>query len=324
MVALALLATAPFAPRDAAAEWFGTSEALMGTRITVRLWHDDAAAGDAAVTAAIGEISRIEQLMSTYIDDSRMSAINREAHLAPVFAGDELFGLVATALRISALTGGAFDITYDSVGRHYDYRESVKPDAQTIAAELPRIDYRHVLLDADRKTIAFAVPGVRINLGGIAKGYAVERAVEVLRERGIAHASVSAGGDSRLLGDRRGQPWVVGIQDPRDRGKVAVRLPLLDEAISTSGDYERFFIEDGERFHHIISPSSGKPSEGVQSATVVGPDGVMTDALSTSVFILGPRDGIALIERLDGYEAIVIDADRRMHYSSGLQSGEAD
>ena len=306
------------------AEWFGTTEALMGTRITVRLWHDDASEGDAAVAAAIAEISRIEQLMSTYIADSRISAINREAHEAPVYAGDELYGLVATALRLSALTGGAFDITYDSVGRHYDFRASVKPDETVIATELPRIDYRHVLLDEDRQTISFARPGVRINLGGIAKGYAVERATEILRSRGVEHASVSAGGDSRLLGDRRGQPWVVGIQDPRDRSRVAVRLPLLDEAVSTSGDYERFFIEDGERFHHIISPKSGKPSRGVQSATVVGPDGVMTDALSTSVFILGPAAGIRLIESLEGYEAVVIDADRRMHYSTGFQSGDAD
>ena len=174
------------------------------------------------------------------------------------------------------------------------------------------------LLDPDGKTVSFAREGVRINLGGIAKGYAVERAIDVVRRLGIAHASVTAGGDSRLLGDRRGQPWLVGIQDPRNEKAIAVRLPLVDEAISTSGDYERYFDDGDVRYHHIISPSTGRSANGVQSVTVVGPDATMTDALSTSVFVMGVEAGLALIESLDGFDAIVIDDDREMHYSSGF------
>ena len=186
------------------------------------------------------------------------------------------------------MTDGRFDITYDSVGKHYDFRKGVKPDADTIARELANIDYRFVLLDKANQTVAFKQEGVRINLGGIAKGYAVERAVAVVRDMGVAHASVTAGGASRLLGARRGQPWLVGIQDPRNEEDIAEKL------------FE--YIQKNE----------------VQSGTVGGPEGTMTDALSTSVVVLGVVDGLALIETMEGFDAVIIDADRTIHYSSGF------
>jgi len=290
----------------------------MGTEVNVWLWHDDEAEGERAAEAVFAEIDRIESLMSTYIEESLISEVNREAAAQPVEAGPELYGLVERALDISILTHGAFDITYESVGRHYDFRAGQRPDEATIADELPRIDYRLVELGKERQTIRFLEPGVRINLGGIAKGYAVERGAEVLKSHGVRHAIVSAGGDSRLLGDRRGQPWVVGIRDPRREGEVALRIPLADEAISTSGDYERFFIEGGERYHHIIVPATGRPAGEVQSATIVGPDAVLTDALSTSVFVLGVDRGMRLLATLPDYEGIVIDAQGKLYYSDGL------
>jgi len=299
---------------------------MMGTRISVRLWHEEGetarAGAAAAVDAAIAEIDRIERLMSTYIEDSTISQVNRHAAERAVPAGEELYGLVETALRVSRLTDGAFDITYDSVGQHYDYRSGRRPDAATIEETIGTLDYRLVTLVPDNHAIRFERPGVRINLGGIAKGYAVERAAAVLAGAGFRHAIVTAGGDSRLLGDRGGEPWVVGVRDPRSAEAVAVRMPLADEAISTSGDYERYFEEDGVRYHHILSPATGEPARGVYSATVVGPDGVLTDALSTSVFVLGVEGGLALIERLPGYEAVVIDAGGRMHYTAGLAPPE--
>ena len=163
---------------------------------------------------------------------------------------------------------------------------------------------------------------MRINLGGIAKGYVVERGVNILRSHGIENAIVTAGGDSRLLGDRRGQPWMVGIRDPRNDGQVAISLPLENEAISTSGDYERYFEEGDIRYHHIIEPSTGAPASGVHSATVFGPDAVITDALSTSVFVMGVARGLRLIATLPDYESIVIDAAGRIYYSDGLQRPE--
>ena len=302
----------------AQAEWLGDARPMMGTEVSVYLWSDDAEKGRQLLDEVFDEAARIDRLMSTYKDESEISKINREAADTPTAAGEELFGLIRRALDISVLTHGAFDITYDSVGQHYDFRERQRPDAATVASERERIDYRLVELDQAAGTVAFARQGVRINLGGIAKGYVVERGVDILRSRGIEHAAVTAGGDTRLLGDRRGRPFVVGIRDPREEGEVAISVPLEDEAISTSGDYERFFDEDGVRYHHIISPSTGQPAAGVHSATVFGPDAVLTDALSTSVFVMGVERGLTLIATLPDYESIVIDAAGKVYYSDGL------
>ncbi len=290
----------------------------MGTEVSVYLWSDDPEAGRQALEEVFAEASRIDRLMSTYKDDSEISKINREAAAGPVAAGAELFDLIRRSLDISVLTRGAFDITYDSVGQHYDFHARQRPDARTVDAERQFIDYRFVKLDPAAGTVRFDRAGVRINLGGIAKGYVVERGIDILQHRGIEHAVVTAGGDSRLLGDRRGRPWMVGVRDPRKDGEVAISLPLVDEAISTSGDYERYFDEEGVRYHHIITPSTGEPAGGVHSATVIGPDAVITDALSTSVFVMGVDQGLTLIGTLPDYESIVIDAEGRVFFSDGL------
>lgn len=303
----------------ARAEWVGDARPLMGTEVSVLLWHDDVAAGEKLVDEVFLEVERIDQLMSTYIEASRISAINREAADAPVIAGDELYQLIQRSLDISVLTRGAFDITYDSVGQYYDFRKRQRPDPATVEAERKLINYRFVELDQAAGTVKFRQPGVRINLGGIAKGYVVERGVNILRRRGVSNAIVTAGGDSRLLGDRRGQPWMVGIRDPRNDGQVAISIPLENEAVSTSGDYERYFEEGDVRYHHIIQPSTGMPASGVHSATVFGPDAVITDALSTSVFVMGVDQGLRLIATLPDYESIVIDDAGRIFYSDGLQ-----
>jgi len=307
----------------AGAEWVGDARPLMGTEVSVLLWHDDPVLGEQIVEQAFAEAERIDKLMSTYIEDSRISDINRRAASEPVVAGDELFLIIRRSLDISVLTLGAFDITYDSVGQHYDFRNHQRPDEATVEAERRHIDYRFVELDQAAGTVRFTEDGVRINLGGIAKGYVVERGVDILRMRGVHNAIVTAGGDSRLLGDRRGQPWMVGIRDPRNDGQVAISIPLEDEAISTSGDYERYFEEGDVRYHHIIQPNTGAPASGVHSATVFGPDAVITDALSTSVFVMGVDQGLRLIATLPDYESIVIDAAGRIFYSDGLQQPEA-
>ena len=302
----------------ATADWYADSRPMMGTEVSVRLWHEDPDTGRALVRQVFDEVDRIDRLMSTYKDDSRISEINREAAKRPVVAGDELFRLIQRSLDISTLTHGAFDITYDSVGQHYDFRARQRPDTETVESKLDLIDFQLVNLDPVRGTVDFGAEGVRINLGGIAKGYVVERGVDLLRIAGVRHAVVTAGGDSRLLGDRRGQPWMVGIRDPRKDGEVAMTIPLQNEAISTSGDYERYFDEDGVRYHHILSPSTGNPASGVHSATVIGPDAVITDALSTSVFIMGVDTGLSLIATLPDYESIVIDDKGRIYFSDGL------
>ncbi len=307
-------------PALAHAEWYSDTSDKMGTRVQIEIWHDDADEAEALIASGMREFDRIEQSMSTYIAESEISRVNDTAADGAVVIGSELFALISRALELSELTSGAFDITYDSVGQMYDYRENRKPGAAAIEEALPAIDYRLVELDSDAMTIRFSRPGVRINLGGIAKGYACESVVALLRDQGVTNALVNAGGDTRLLGDRGNGPWVVGVKDPEDESGVVTRLAADDEAVSTSGDYERFFIEDGVRYHHILSPSTGRSVDGVRSVTVVGPDATMTDGLSTSVFVLGREGGLELIEKLPDYEAIVIDSERRISLSKGFQA----
>lgn len=302
----------------AEAGWQRDEQAIMGTRVRVEAWHADDAVARRGIDAVMAEMRRIDQLMSPYKPDSELSRVNARAAREPVVVGRELFDLIQRSLEFSRLTDGAFDITFASVGHMYDYRQHQRPDRKDVEHALPAIDYHHLVLDQTRQSIAFKREGVRIDLGGIAKGYAVENGATILRRLGIVHAEVNAGGDSRILGDHKGRPWVVGVQDPRDEKRIVVQIPLVDEAISTSGDYERYFEQDGVRYHHIINPSTGGSASGVRSVSVIGPEGTSTDALSTSVFVLGVEAGLRLIDRMDGYEAIIVDGGGKLHYSAGL------
>lgn len=298
--------------------WFAERIDLMGTSVSVELWHEDDVVGQRLVSEVIAEYRRIDALMSTYKESSEISRVNARAAAAPLQISTELFDLIDRSLEISRRSNGAFDISYESVGYLYDFRARQQPGSEQLAQALPGIDFTAIELDAQHSGIAFARPGMRINLGGIAKGYAVERAAQWLRSRGVAHAVLNAGGDTRVVGDRRGQPWIVGIRHPRSQADVITRMPLVDEAISTSGDYERFFEDNGERIHHIINPGTGRPTDELMSVTVIGPDAVLTDALSTTVFVLGMEPGLALIESYIGYEAIVVDRNGTLRYSNGL------
>jgi thiamine biosynthesis lipoprotein len=316
VLAAVLLLAAATAGADSG--WYRQDAAIMGTAIHVEVYHEDAALAQRAIAVVLDEMHHIDRVMSPFRPDSELSRVNREATLGPVPVSPELARLIERALQVSELTAGAFDITFASIGYLYDYRDGKRPDAQTVQQTLPAIDYRHVHVDQAAASVAFASRGVRIDLGGIAKGYAVEQSALLLRGMGIRHAMISAGGDTRVIGDRHGRPWLVGIRHPRDEHGILTRLPVQDEAVSTSGDYERFFDEDGVRYHHIIDPATGDSARSALSVTILGPDTTMTDALSTSLFVLGPERGIALIDRLPEYEAVMVDARGGLHYSSGL------
>jgi hypothetical protein len=194
----------------ARAEWLDRTESIMGTRIYVELWHTDAAQGRAGLDAVMAEMHRIDRLMSHYKPDSQLSAINARAAKEPVVVDPELFELLRQSVRFSELTEGAFDITYASVGYLYDYRKHVRPTDAEIRKALPGVNFRNMLLDEKHHSVRFEKPGMRIDLGGIAKGYAVDRGIELLQKRGVQHAVVTAGGDTRIIGDRLGPPWVIG------------------------------------------------------------------------------------------------------------------
>lgn len=320
VAAVALPVIGLLAPTSPAwAEWLSDQQTIMGTVVRVELWSDDQPAGKAAIAAVMEEMRRIDRTMSTYKQDSDVSLINRNAAQKPVTISSELFDLIARSLQMSELTGGAFDITYASAGQLYDFHRKIKPSEHALAKALPAINYHHILLDRKRSSIKFSQIGVRIDLGGIAKGHAVDRSIALLQARAIKQAIVSAGGDSRIIGDHRGRPWVVGIRDPRQEGKVVAALPLSDAAVSTSGDYERYFEANGMRYHHIINPTNGRPVNGVRSVTVLGSDSTTMDALSTSVFVMGVEKGMALVERLTNVEAVIVDANGKMYYSAGLE-----
>jgi thiamine biosynthesis lipoprotein len=200
----------------------------------------------------------------------------------------------------------------------------VRPDDAQIAAALPAVNYRHVILVAANQTVQFSQKGVRIDLGGIAKGYSVDCGINVLKARGFTRAFVGAGGDSRIIGDRFGKPWIVGVRDPRKgEGNVIARIPLVDAAISTSGDYERFFEENGIRYHHIIDPHTGHSASKVRSATVIGPYATRTDGLSKTAFVLGPEKAMEIYNRLDDIDAIIVKLDGSVVYSKGMQRAQS-
>jgi thiamine biosynthesis lipoprotein len=299
------------------AQWLLQSRDIMGTRVTVELWSEDKPTGERCSERVFAEMKRIDAEMSPFKPDSEISRINRLASQHPVEVSRELYLLLQRAQWFSQLTDGVFDITFASVGYRYDYRQHLKPDDQTIEQEINRIDYKKMTLQ--NGTIHFGLDGMRIDLGGIAKGYAVDRSIDILQQCGISQALVSAGGDSRILGDRQGRPWMIGIQHPRKKQSLALSIPLSDSAISTSGDYERYFISNGERVHHIIDPKTGRSAHDSWSATIIGPNATSTDALSTSVFILGAQKGLQLIDSMAGFDAIIIDSNGVVHYSSGLQ-----
>ncbi len=307
---------------DAQAKWHGDNQDIMGTKVSVTLWHDDENIAEAAVQAVMAEMRRIDAHFSPYIETSELYKVNQLAPKAnarnPLLISPELAFIIDKSLYYSRVSDGAFDITFASLARYYDYRKKLTPSEQQREELLPAINYKLIHLDEDNHTVWFEHPKVYIDLGGIAKGYAVDNAIAILKARGITHASVSAGGDSRVLGDKKGRPWLVGIKNPR-ADKVAITLPLENTSVSTSGDYERYFVDEhGERVHHIINPRTGKSAQGVNSVTILGPLGIDTDALSTTVFVMGPERGLALINRLPGFDAVIITTQGKVLYSNGL------
>jgi thiamine biosynthesis lipoprotein len=295
----------------------------MGTAIHVELWGDDRTSAMDAMGAVMAEMHRIDALMSPYKASSELSRINREAARQPVEICPELFDLLARSIAFSEISDGAFDITYASAGHLYDYRRRIRPSEAQLAAARDAIGYRHLQLDSGAHTVRFARAGVRIDLGGFAKGYAVDNAAAILAQRGVRHAAVAAGGDSRMLGDRRGRPWTVGVRDPRREGEVIALLPLEDVAVSTSGDYERYFDDGAERCHHLLDPRTGRSPQSVHSVTVIAPDGLTSEALSKTVFVLGVEMGLRIVESLPDVDAVVVDAAGALHFSAGLLAGDA-
>ncbi|MDB6013690.1 MAG: FAD:protein transferase [Gammaproteobacteria bacterium] len=316
---LTCLAFVAALPRAAHAEWHKRTDAIMGTRIYVELWDTDAAHGEAGIDAVMAEMRRIDELMSHYKPESELSSINQHAADAPVVVDKELFDLIKLSTHYSEITEGAFDITYASVGYLYNYPDHIRPTDAQIKAALPAVNWRNMKFDDAHHSVFFEHKGMRIDLGGIGKGYAVDRGIDILQKRGIQHAVVTAGGDSRIIGDHMGRAWLVAIRHPDDPTKVVTRIPLSDAAMSTSGDYERYFDEKGVRYHHIIDPKTGHSASKVRSATIIGPTATQTDGMSKTAFVLGPEKALEIINRMPEYDAVFVAPDGKVFYSNGLR-----
>lgn len=298
---------------------------LMGTQFRIDVMASDKALAEAAIGAAFDEVNRLEETLSNWSETSQISAVNRAAGAAPVVVSDELMTVLEKALQVSKLTGGAFDITYASCENLWSVRERRVPTDEQIRSCLPHVDYRRVALDSNTSAVYLADAATRIGIAGLAKGYRVDRAADVLEHSGMVDYVIDGGGDMRLAASTAGRPWEIKVAHPRldqPLGTVA----LSGGAIATSGDYQWYFERDGVRYHHIIDPATGFPARRSTSATVIADTALDADALATGLFVMGPEAGIELAEQLPGVEALIVGPDLRVHTTSGfptLTAGEA-
>ena len=297
---------------------FRRARVLMGTVVEITLLDGGAGSdAEAAMEAAFSAMAEVEASMSAHRDDSEVARLNAAAE--PVEVSAATAEVLELGLQMAATSGGAFDLTLGRLKTLWGFDGDAPrvPSDPEIAAALRGIGPTSLHLEGRRVTKGDAALGV--DLGAIAKGYAVDRAVAALQAAGIRHASVNAGGDLRLIGDRGGRPWRIGIQHPRDPQGVLVTLELADAAVVTSGDYERFFEVDGVRYHHILDPRVGRPADACRSVTVVAASAAEADALATAAFVLGPEAGRRLVESRGGL-ALFVAADGEVSLSEALKN----
>jgi len=300
------------------------ASAAMGSDLRLTAWTGDETAAHAAFDAVFREFDRLDALMSVWRPGSDVLRINEAAGKRAVAVSPDVREALHTARQVSEWTGGKFDVTFGPLADlwKFDYQneDQTVPAGDAVRSRLPLIDYRQIEIDDRAGTVFLRRSGMQIHLGGIGKGYAVERAVAILRRAGLGDFMIQAGGDLYGAGRKAGRPWRLGINDPRGPdGKIFATLDLTDRTFSTSGDYARFFIKDGVRYHHIIDPATGQPARGCRSVTIVADSPALADGLSTGVFLLGPEAGMALIERLPNVEGVIVSAKNEVLVSSGLQ-----
>ena len=300
------------------------SHMTMGSELHVMIWTADQAGATLASDGVFREFDRLDALMTVWRDDSEIARLNRAAgeHAVPI--GPEVREVLRVARQVSEWTGGKFDVTFGALSGLWKFdhdQDNVIPDRAEVLKRLAFIDYRALVVDEGSGTAFLKKKGMRAHLGGIGKGYAVDRGVAILRQRGFHDFMVQAGGDMFVAGRRGDRPWRVGIRDPRGPAdKSFAALDLTEGTFSTSGDYERFFMKDGRRYHHILDPDLGEPATSCRSVTIVAGNATLTDALTTGVFVLGPTPGMALIERLPHVEGVIVTSANEILISSGLRS----
>lgn len=315
---VACAGSAPVAPR-----LVEDSRLAMGSTLRVAIWTADPPVARAAIAEVAAEFERLESLMSVWRPESDVVRLNAAAGDHPVPIGPDTREVLRAARQASEWTHGKFDITFGALADvwRFDHDQDNRvPTPAEIRARLPLVNHEFVVLDEPPGTAYIARAGAKVHLGGIGKGYAIDRAVALLRSRGLTNFLIQSGGDLYVAGLNGGEPWTLGIRDPRGPADaVFATLALSDGTFSTSGDYERYFMHDGRRYHHLIDPDRGEPARGCRSVTIVANSALVADALSTGVFILGPAEGMALVERLPDVEAVIVGSNDEVLVSSGLR-----
>lgn len=321
LLTLLLVACSATKPRS-----YQKSKALLDTFVTVTVVAENEERAGAAIEAAFSRIEQYGRLINFYAPDSELTQINRNAGITATPVSPETFDVIAKALYVAEKSQGAFDPTIGPVMQLWDFHRQIKPEDAEIRSRLPLVNYRNVRLDRKNSTVFLTRKGMLLDLGGIAKGYAADLAVEALTRQGIHAGIVAIAGDIRTFGSRPdGKPWRIGIRNPRmqgDKDEILATLPLSGKAISTAGDYERFFIRDGQRYHHIMDPATGYPAAGTRSVSVVADAGVIADGFDNAVFVLGREKGLKLLETLRREfpaDALILSEDGTRSATDGLK-----
>ncbi|KAF0185774.1 MAG: ApbE-like protein lipoprotein [Nitrospirae bacterium] len=291
------------------------------TLVSMTVVTNDEAKAQQAIENAYKELERLEQLLNFYADDSELSEINRNAGVKPVKVSPEAFEVIEKAAFTSEMTEGAFDVTIGPLVKLWDFKKGVIPEKAAIAESLKRVGYKNIVLDKPAGTVYLKNSGSQMDLGGILKGYAADKATHILKKNGFLSGIVTVGGEVRTFGTKPdGTPWIVGIQNPRQKDQsdeVVATIAVSDKALSTSGDYIRFFEKDGSRYHHLLNPRTGYPADQCGSVTIVAEDGVTADGFA-KIFVLGPEKGLQIAKKA-GFDALFIDCNGKILMSEGLQ-----
>jgi len=301
---------------------FHHTQKLMGNRFSISIEHHSEKEAQDLISKAIAEVQRIESLFTTFSDTSVTNAINRNAGIEPVSAPLEFIQLVIRANRISELTQGAFDLSYGSIDKrlwNFDTHMDSLPDRATAAAMVRLINYRNIVTDSVNETVFLKEKGMRIGFGGIAKGYAADKAKQLLLSHGVNCGLVNAAGDLTAWGTRtNGKRWTIGIAAPEQDKHPFSSLDITDMAIATSGDYEKFATINGKKYAHTIDPKTGFPVSGIKSVTIICPFAELADAMATPVMVMGVTKGLAMVNQMKGMHCIIIDENDRLYTSSKI------
>ena len=300
---------------------FKEARTSMYTIVTITVVSDSAERAHKAIEESYSELDRLAGLLNFYDDKSELSSINRLAGIAPVKVSGETLSIIEKSVHISKMTEGAFDVTVGTLVKLWDMKKQIVPEKRIIDKTRKSVGYRNIVTDRTASTVFIRKKGASIDLGGILKGYAADRVVDILRHNGIKSGIAAIGGEVRAFGRRPdGQPWVVGIQNPRQKrasDEIIATVEISDKAMSTSGDYNKYFEKDGRRYHHLIDPKTGYPSRRCGSATVIADDATTSDGYS-KLFILGPEKGIVVAKNA-GFDVIFIDCNGKVSMTDNIK-----